>query len=72
MGRPFSSPGYLFPMKEPRILSFQDAPELGHAVPGALDTFPFKAMDRAAGAPVVPGNRIALQFEGPLTFDAWI
>jgi cardiolipin synthase len=29
-------------------------------------------MDRAAGAPVIPGNALKLQFEGPFTFEAWI
>jgi cardiolipin synthase len=56
----------------PRVLSLPDGEEVGRAVPGARATFPRQAMDRAAGAPVVEGNAIRLQFEGPLTFDAWI
>jgi cardiolipin synthase len=60
-------------MKElPRVLSLPDGEEVGRAVPGALATFPAQGMDRAAGAPVVPDNALKLQFEGPLTFDAWI
>ena len=60
-------------MKElPRVLSLPDGEQVGRAVPGALATFPGPAMDRAAGAPVMPGNALRLQFEGPLTFDAWI
>src|SRR4051794_16484421 len=59
-------------MKEHRIVSLRDAEEVGRAVPGALAAFPIQGMDRSAGSPVIPGNRIALQFDGPLTFEAWI
>jgi cardiolipin synthase A/B len=31
-----------------------------------------RALQRAVGSPVVEGNRVALQFEGPVAFDAWI
>ena len=53
-------------------MSLREAEVLGRVGPGALATFPLQAMDRAAGAPVIGGNRIALQFEGQLTFEAWI
>ena len=59
-------------MKEPRIVSLRDAEDVGRFDAEALATFPGPAMDRAAGSTVVPGNRLSLQFEGPLTFDAWI
>jgi cardiolipin synthase len=55
-----------------RTLLLRDAETGGQAAPGAVDTFPVQAMDRAAGAPAVRGNRLSIQFEGPLTFDAWI
>ncbi len=56
----------------PRILSLPDGEEVGRAVPGALKTFPWRGMDRAAGAPAVAGNALRLQFEGPHTFEVWI
>jgi cardiolipin synthase len=56
----------------PRTFLLRDAETVGHAAPGAVDAFPTQAMDRAAGAPAVRGNRLSIQFEGPLTFDAWI
>ena len=56
----------------PRILSLPDGEEVGRAVPGARATFPAQGMDRAAGSPVVTGNALALQFDGQLTFEAWI
>ncbi len=31
-----------------------------------------QAMDRSAGAPRIDGNEIRLNFDGPLTFEAWI
>ena len=55
-----------------RILELPDGEEVGRAVPGSLALFPWKAMDRATGDPVVAGNTLKLQFEGPHTFDAWI
>jgi len=55
-----------------RSLRLGDGGELGYGVPGALDAFPLDAMDRAAGAPAVPGNRIGLQFEGASTFASWL
>ncbi|MSR36719.1 MAG: cardiolipin synthase B [Gemmatimonadetes bacterium] len=59
-------------MKDPRVLSLPDGDQVGRAVPGARATFPGQGMDRAAGSPVIPGNSIKLQFEGALTFEAWI
>ncbi|HCR03923.1 MAG TPA: cardiolipin synthase B [Gemmatimonadetes bacterium] len=56
----------------PRMLLLRDTEAVEQAAPGAVDTFPVQAMDRAAGAPAVRGNRLSIQFEGPLTFDAWI
>ena len=41
-------------------------------VPGALEAFPVRAMDRAANAGRIDGNRLELQFDGPNTFEAWI
>ena len=54
------------------MLLLRDTETVEQAAPGAVDTFPVQAMDRAAGAPAVRGNRLSIQFEGPLTFDAWI
>ena len=56
----------------PRTIALPGGEEVGRAVPGSLALFPWKAMDRTTGAPVVPGNAIQLQFDGPHTFDAWI
>jgi len=56
----------------PRTLLLRESETVGHAAPGAADAFMVQAMDRAAGAPAVRGNRLSIQFEGPLTFEAWI
>ena len=34
--------------------------------------FPMRAMGRATASSAIEGNRIALQFDGPSTFDAWL
>lgn len=41
-------------------------------VPGAMEEFPARAMDRAVNAHRIDGNRLQLQFDGPNTFEAWI
>src|SRR5688500_15181565 len=56
----------------PRTIALPGGEAIGRAVPGSLATFPWNAMDRASGAKAVAGNAIGLQFDGPLTFDAWI
>ena len=60
------------PRDTSRSLSLPDGATLGKAVPGARVHFPWEAMVRAVGDRGVPGNRVALQFEGPSTFDRWL
>jgi cardiolipin synthase A/B len=36
------------------------------------EAFPWNEVERATGAATVGGNRLALQFDGPTTFDAWL
>ncbi len=38
----------------------------------ALEAFRLQALGRASGSRRVDGNALALQFDGPLTFDTWI
>ena len=38
----------------------------------ALAKFRLQALGRASGSRRVDGNALALQFDGPLTFDTWI
>ncbi len=38
----------------------------------APESFPTRAMDRAANARRIDGNRLELQFDGPTTFETWI
>ena len=54
------------------MLHLPDGDEVGRSVPGALDTFPYEAMERATGSPGIRGNELVLQFEGSSTFDAWL
>ena len=44
----------------------------GRPVPGALESFPARAMDRAANTHRIDGNLLELQFDGPTTFESWI
>lgn len=39
---------------------------------GPLENFPDRGMVRATGSRRIDGNSIALQFDGPSTFDAWL
>ena len=60
------------PRSASRSLSLPDGATLGRAAPGARVHFPWEAMVRAVGDRGIPGNRVALQFEGPSTFDRWL
>ena len=39
---------------------------------GALGGLTKEALERATGSPEIKGNSIRLQFDGPVTFDAWL
>ncbi len=39
---------------------------------GPMGAFPGRAIARATGSPRIEGNQLSLQFEGALTFEAWI
>ena len=39
---------------------------------GALGGLTKEALERATGSPEIKGNSIRLQFDGPVTFDAWM
>ena len=39
---------------------------------GALGGLTKGALERATGSPEIKGNSIRLQFDGPVTFDAWL
>ncbi|NNF39184.1 MAG: cardiolipin synthase B [Gemmatimonadetes bacterium] len=60
------------PDTSPRTLSLRDGLEVGREVPGAREAFPLEGMARATGSPRIDGNTLALQFEGPSTFDRWL
>lgn len=42
------------------------------AGPQSLEPFPFRAMGRATASSQIEGNLIALQFDGPSAFEAWL
>ena len=39
---------------------------------GGLGGLTREALERATGSPEIPGNSISLQFDGPVTLDAWL
>ena len=39
---------------------------------GALGGLTKEALERATGSPEIKGNSLRLQFDGPVTFDAWL
>lgn len=52
--------------------SLRDKVEVGRAVPGVRETFPFDAIARTTGSARIEGNQIGLQFDGSITFDRWL
>jgi cardiolipin synthase len=58
-----SARGSLRPASSPKLLP---------ARKGGLGGLTREALQRATGSPEIPGNSISLQFDGPVTFDAWL
>ena len=54
--------------------SLHPAPSLKLLPPreGGLGGLTSEALERATGSPEITGNSISLQFDGPVTFDAWL
>ena len=52
----------------------QPAPstDLPQTAEGGLGGLTKEALERATGSPEIKGNSISLQFDGPVTFDAWL
>ena len=52
----------------------QPAPstDLPQTTEGGLGGLTKEALERATGSPEIKGNSISLQFDGPVTFDAWL
>jgi cardiolipin synthase len=52
----------------------QPAPstDLPKTAEGGLGGLTREALERATGSPEIKGNSISLQFDGPVTFDAWL
>ena len=48
---------------------FTDLPQTAE---GGLGGLTREALERATGSPEIKGNSISLQFDGPVTFDAWL
>jgi cardiolipin synthase len=48
------------------------SPELLPARKGGLGGLTREALERATGSPEIAGNSISLQFDGPVTLDAWL
>jgi cardiolipin synthase len=46
--------------------------DLPRSSDGGLGGLTKEALERATGSPEITGNSISLQFDGPVTFDAWL
>ena len=48
------------------------SPDLPRSTEGVLGGLTKEALERATGSPEIKGNSLRLQFDGPVTFDAWL
>ena len=46
--------------------------DLPRSTEGVLGGLTKEALERATGSPEIKGNSLRLQFDGPVTFDAWL